>query len=803
MSDEQPPAATAPQVAEPKDAPISPAPAGAAPAVEPARAPAQRVDVGSVDADEVNIAQRQVFLQYFADAQRSAISKRLSSRDGWAIAAERHQEISSLFVGDDDEIGVLCQRLRERRVVVLTGEADSGKTTLALHLAACLARSEAQLGSPWIMPIPDRLAGIDLRTIARRGTHTKNRLILFPDALSRGNIDLQQTFQRTDQLGWDDLSRSLVERNAFLVFTASTGEATPWRERLKEFALEHSVGTLPNQLLAAGLEKRLRFIEEQRPADAPRVAALRKETSQLLGTFRRMPQLARFVEYYVSQTDQGLGVTEALRRSTSSARGLLRNLAADPEAWCMGVTLALAADESEGAAGIPFVYVDGLRRLVSSAVRKEQRLAAGTDADGATGSRLVDVLEPDQVLFERCRAEIVRDISSASDVVRFQDAIIARSFWEAALNDHRRTLLTLLTPLRFAAENASESTGFRACAARAIGRLGEIDAARIIGPTLDEWVAGKDRSSRALIGPLFEGIFSSTDPRYREAMIARVRAFANQDEDKNEGLLIALAAYGRIGIFDLTLAMDGLHAIASELAPTLDDAQRLARLLERIEADLAKREQASQTIHLAAYHSLLQSLTFRVFAERLGVLLGLQHCLVKFSLAHDPIDVIKHLRRWIETGGASIGVLIGLLFVQEGGLAASLSEHEGESDSDSLDAASPLVLSLASHEEAVRQLVAFLADLHEHVSISFILPAASQRYFLESLSEHLRVFIKDAIRNDAYFPVAAKFLVLLSTIRGGQLADFTHQLLSSRVFVDDPKMRDLAAAVRFRQLRGA
>ena len=85
------------------------------------------------------------------------------------------------------------------------------------------------------------------------------------------------------------------------------------------------------------------------------------------------------------------------------------------------------------------------------------------------------------------------------------------------------------------------------------------------------------------------------------------------DSDEESRILTAIAAYARVGAYHLPLAMAGLGAIAiARLAPIMDDSQRLARILERVETHM-NADPGSRTQGLVVHHALLKDWARRLY----------------------------------------------------------------------------------------------------------------------------------------------------------------------------------------------
>jgi hypothetical protein len=765
---------------------------------------AQHINIGVASGDghtfesctiDTNI-ESQIFQLY----QGRSTIRRFTCAEVEPVPAEWERESALRFRGADSEVDALLKHLEERRILVLTAERGAGKVRTALYLGWHLRQRDLCTNGTLLVESLDRKVRVDVRQLAAADRDLRNRLVIFPNAFSRADPEVTRLFETTDRSGWQALGEQLRARGAYLVFTAESGDATSL-EGLAAHGVRRELSPHPPDLLAGELEQKLELLAAA-GANPELLAPLRGGSEWVAGTLRYTSQVFDFVDQYVEMGIAGLELGEAWRRMQNADGRILQDLDGDFEGWSFAFTLALAECGRE-AEGVAWLDADRLHRHVRQWLRRDLNLRnpdpQGTDAD-ADADADTRLEFSDTRLLKRAHAEV--DTSAPSYTVRFRDGATPDGMWTAMFRRHRRALLTVLPGLRALAERGDEELHtLRVLAARIIGRIGEMDAQRIVLPLMNRWAhSGRQHWHRAL-GPLMDGVLASGSERYRQACLRHLHALRHgtaPGKDPDAHLPAVIAAWSWVGDHDLTLAMRELGAIVHErLVPVIADVRELERLLAKVGHAAAVDEQSAQRVEvLTSGQAVLRGMVWELYAGQGGAFLGVQASLASLCATRGPVPVFTELRRWIGEGVGEAGAVAALMLLHEGGIADGLKQS-GSAAAGPPAGCRPLAAWLADGEAEVRQTSRFLGELFESLLTPFAASAQLQRYCVESLQAHLADWVRDALPAPEHAAaMRALFEALLHT-HDGVLRDPLLTLLDGPRFTDgDHAMRRFAASVR-------
>jgi hypothetical protein len=455
---------------------------------------------------------------------------------------------------------------------------------------------------------------------------------------------------------------------------------------------------------------------------------------------------------------------------------------------------------------VAWVDADRLHRHVRQWLRRDLNLrypdshGADQDADADADTRLEF---SDTRLLKRAHALV--DEGAPSFTVRFRDGVTPEGMWKAMFERHRRALLTVLPGLRGLAERGDEELRtLRLLAARIVGRIGEMDAERIVLPVMDRWARSGNPNWQGSLGPLMDGVLAGGSERYRKACVHRLRQLRRTGppgSDPDAHLPAVIAAWSWVGDHDLSAAMRELGVIVRErLVPVVEDMQELGRLLGK-SAHAASEEQSARGVAvLISCHAALREVVWELYAGQGGAFLGVQASLASLCFTRGPVAVFTELRRWIVEDGWRAAAVLALMLLHERGIADQLKQSRGESGAAAAGAGAgcaPLASWLAESEAGVRQTASFLGDLFESLLEPFAASAQLQRFCVESLQAHLADWVRDALPVPEH---AAAMRGLFKTLLGthdGVLHDPLLALLEGPEFTgDDHAMRAFAASLR-------
>lgn len=670
------------------------------------------------------------------------------------ISVESECSLAESHVSDDELFEGLCATLHEKRLLVLTGEPETGKTTTSLCLSSRLRQLADDFGGAYLVRALDRNVKIDFRQIAGRPDEYGGRLLLFQDAFARGNRDVVEFFAQMGRPALVSLTEQLHRSRTYIVFTADTETVQDCQRQLTDLGVERRLPPLREELLLEGFERKLGRLVAEHDLPPEEVekrlpATQRPEAVRLL---RTMPHVALFVESDFLKLGPEPDWREAVRRISSLEDWFLANLTDDYDVWCFALTLALCQC-TPFAPGVPWVEFERFREMISSHLRR--KLAVGHDGQPGSQPPLKDLVS-ENLLLERCRAVVYKDPATGADLVRFANDRYPDMLWEVLLKSNRKVLSLLLPALRKAAESPDDPAN-RARAASVLGRVGEIDPLRITYALMGEWMATRDAAQQAAVGHLYQGVWASKDANYREDCLRQLSQLVTDSGQHEEAAGMrpmawtAIAAYRQIGVYDLPLAMAMFRQITEQhFAGAIENTSRVDRMLGRIEKALRERPQNDlETLQLSVYHDILRDIAQRVFAQDGPILIAVQYAIAALCLTDDPVKVFDELLKWMWADRKSLGALVSLMFLAHDGIAAELERRTIETEELTTDDRSKvyhcnlLVHAVASGEDAVHRTAAFLAEVYD--SFTDFYPSRSRTYFNKSFTIHLKNLVDNAM----------------------------------------------------------
>jgi len=802
----------------PNPEPVNPVNPATAAEVNTQRNETQRNEIGRLDTQKAIFANayREVknYNLNFGHGASSVVISHFSFNDIWRIPSEKRNEIAELFAANPAEIERLRSLLSAQRILVLSGESGLGKTTTAIYLSSSLPKGAGsghgtmKSQETYLIPSLDRLVRIDLHEIFESG-ETTNRVAIFQNAFTRGNLDLRNFFHQLNEFSLAEFAVKLERANSYLIFTTTTPEASLFLHGHNNGDLQHELKHPGDDLLSLGLEKRLAHLERAAKPAPERLQELQKPEHRdiIIARLKTMPRIVRFVESYLridSTIGIGADLDEAIRQFEDITHWFQQELAADFETWCFTLALGLTQYSSDSE-GVPWVDFEYLHREVARCLKRDPALFPSkrtlTEQPLSEPSEFTPNLT-DDVYLDKCRAKVIKDPNGLADLVGFCEESYPRKLWEILLRHHRRILTILLPRLREIAEDHSAETDSRQreLCARIIGRIGEIDPDRVTLSVMNRWIDSDDVRQRANIGSLYEGILASDAERYRTYFLdllksLTVSALPNEElseEDRKEEkdrLLTAIAVYAKIGAYDLASAMDGLKSIAqNKLVSVMEEVHRIGRLVERTEKEFAQQTSTDQALGLLIFEEMLKDLAERLYAQQGSTFVGVQYALSSLCLSTDPISVFKELRIWLESSNRATGGLVALMFLIKDGIASTLESIQidlssNESSSPQRKTCNPITAILTSGQEAVTEMARFLVTIFEAFSVTFFLPKQVQDYLRKSFLSHLTTWIEEALPIEGCRNAMADLLIELMRIHQKVLYKQIDNLLSSRTFL--------------------
>lgn len=683
------------------------------------------------------------------------------------ISSETELDVAETHVADPDFLRDSYATLCEKHLLVLTGEPETGKTTTALYLSHQLRKVFDQFNGAYLVRPLDRYVKINFHEIIGRRDEYGSRLLIFKDAFSGGNRDVLEFFTQTGKPLLGSIIEKLQRNHLFLVFTADTETVKACQRQLSSLNVERCIPHPGEELLLSGLDGKLRQVaamqgwqsEEAVREIEKRLPAERRE--EVVRSLRTMPRISYLVEYYFLKLGDELDLKEAISRVDSLQDWFLNDLTDNFDVWCFALTLCLCHCKDK-ASVVPWFDFEFFRESISTYLRRKLRIGWAEQLKQG----IQDVVS-ENMLLERCRADIYKDHVTGVDAVKFNNEQHHEMLWDILLKSNRRVLALLVPHLKELAQLRDPRR--RALAAAMLGRIGEIDPVEVTFSSMNEWIHSRSFIQMATVGYLFDGIWASRNSRYRDDCLKYLNGLA-LEEDKPE-VWTAIAAYKQLGAYDLRLAMNKFKEIAErKFAVTMEDAQTVERMLRRMEQALENNSfDENEAMELTHVHDLLRKIAREVFSKDSAILLAIQYAIVVLCFTGDPIQVFDELQKWALADRKSLGALVALIFLEYNGIATALESRSVEMQvtapdgSERIHYCNQMVLAIAASEDSVRRTARFLETVYD--SFTSFFPRRSCNYFQKSFIFHLKNWIDNAL------PVAQ--------LHGGMVQLFERLLKSS------------------------
>ncbi len=695
----------------------------------PPRAGGPTVDIGSMYRSQINITQHIKDVLIDSDAQ-ARVSK-FSPKDVGALTINRVDEISSAsqFVYDEhfvrESLNVLCRS----RLLLLIGEPDCGKESIARYLASRLREDGSLDRDTLVIPPLAEDMRLHLHSTLRDNGELHSRVVIFPDALERGNSGLRDFIARLKGDAVSNVGRDLAQVNSYVIVTAVKASIPSDCVRNLPGWLHPTIPALPAELVLRGTEQRIaRFLAKSSdPALAQAVTnQLKREIAERACTVSRA---VRFIESSLVRVLRGeITVQKAFDELDSLGSWFQNNADSDREAWIYA--LALIVSHSLGRDDdIPWSEFSGIYDDIRAQIWRGHK---------------VEITERpfDEDRFQMCAgAEIKRDPLVARDLIGFRDPGAARRLWDVLLSRFRSIAKSLVPVLIALTKNDNVLT--RARAAQALGRIGWLDAKEMTTQWVEEWAASDSFSQRALAGYLAQGVFSTGDVDYRQFFLELLDRYS-----RNKKMAwTAMAAYKQIGRMDLAVALEKLKYIAEiHLVPAFEASREIRLLMDQLDRKLAgiRSEEAALVREILDNFGVFYLASLKGDVE---IAESLKFTLVSLSMTSGLAPILATLSQWA-LGSSGMGALVCYVFLMEGGIASELTRRRmglvlHSADRIEIVPCSAILASLADDSHAVQSVVRFLETMYA-VLLEFFPPDAAAS-LTHVLFDHLETWVQESL----------------------------------------------------------
>jgi hypothetical protein len=714
-----PPSANGAEGTEKPPAPPQEAHPAAPASTAPPPTASANAKIGQVAEGDVFVGETQTIYQtqYFGRQEKLRLSPSLHFERRERGFLERERE--RLFWSTEPHM--LIDTLESHRFLVLSGDPELGKGTVARLLATEICSKHKLSELLFCQQSPPREMEVPLPDLFGGSREYHGRAVVLKDVLARSNSDIHGFLQGLNEVQIRVQSEKLEKCGSFVIFTTDSERLGGLEAKLQGFGLLKPLSPPDPDIL---LETLRRIAEPLLQSDAAKKALnelLKVSGKQIAEELRTVPRVARFIRESLADILSGRPdrpLEQALRRACDLESWLLRDLPEDFEAWCYALALVLcqAAPLNES---VTWLHFDRFRQLLSRHLRQELR-RFGEKREALDLCREED-------LARLARAEIQRPGFPQASIVAFSSDSYPARLWQVLLGPGRH-LLALLVPFLQALISAPEYY-LRAIAARALGRIGELDPFGITVPWLQNPGEGdKERRSRCL-GQMLQGVFGSNDEEYKRACFRQLRRklLSQRDDD----IVIALASLRDVGELNLSQALGEMRSTANSwLIPHSEDGKKpdqrntLKWHVQELER-LAETDLRAAALLKAAESGHIQGILDETFSE-IGhsVLHGIQYALVGLCLSREPFaSLVAELKAWLAEESTESGQFLTLAFLRPHGILHVLdhipmpiSEQAGAVSAGDTECGVILSDLVSAGDPAIPSFKAFVETLHSRLS---------------------------------------------------------------------------------------
>lgn len=696
---------------------------------------------------EINNDVRQFFL---GDGKILEI-KKFSINSAIPILKDNIQPLEKSVILPEDELLNLSSALSSHRMLLLSGNPETGKYVTAKFLSwQMMKKTRREYDVRLVAPL-DRGVDIDLMELINNAEALKKKILIFKDVFLKKNQYIIDFFTSSTKEQIVFMSQKLIQHDAFFLFTADTG--TFDRDQLEKIDINRELSPLDQDLLEKGFQLKLQYFCSLDPKREFKKASqlLDAKKKQIIETLGRMSKIALFIENYLDQIlfeekTIEAAVEEVHDMKKRICHWFLKELGEKKdqfEAWTFALCLALFNYSS-------YVDFNDIHWNVTRLLLKKFNSPNFNEDFFFTLS--------ESQLLGKCKARITKDIISRDDIIEFCDPGYQDILLNILMENNRKVLLSLL-PFFVEYVEKHHRHNQRRAAAYSIARIGQMGPAVITLPLIREWAKKQDPTHRANVGYLYEGIIASEDEVYQMYCMRFLKNMALSSNIHEQWT--AIAAYKQIGLYDLKYAMTELRKIQEEIIERMFEKEDV---LDKI---------YSQT-NLLSEEDVLQNLN-RFYGETNYLLSTIRYSIIALAILTDPIDVISQLRKWIHKGNRNSKVSVVIFFLGIDGMLQELENREivyltGEEDTKKDELRSNILLfSLASGDQAVNNFARFLKDLYMKCFTQY--PMDTNNTLKTILFNHLETWVVESLKNQKVSNAVKKLIIQLYQIGNEEFRD--------------------------------
>ena len=630
---------------------------------------------------------------FFIDSEKETKSSIFSISYTTSLPKKFLSSVEKLFVYPDSNYNSLYSVITTKRILLLTGCQEYGKYFTSTYLASSLLEKE-NIGEILVASSLSNEIRIDLFRFISDSYSIKNTIIIFKNIFEKRNLDIIDFFHSLEQSELEFLSKKLIDKNSFIIFTAETNTFKDYELSKTVNYIKRDIADFSFDILKKGFLRTAKFSCADNLQAYENINRYVEEHSEILNELGSMSKIAKFIRFYFEIVNQEeVDLQEAIEIAIEQVYDIEKEV----ENW-FRISIERNIDELKNFKCWSFAFCLALFNRISWIKFIKLHTDITTylyyrESEGEkSGNEFIGIVSEDYYL-SKCKSQIVKDMMSGIDIVEFTDVRYSDILFQIFLKHYRTTLITLIPYLIEMAKDRDLEN--RILASRAIGRIGEIDPYKITFKYINSWSKEKENYYKATVGYLFEGILKSKDEDYRNKCLELLSNMTLSSDLNTQWT--AIATYKQIGIHDLELSIRELRKISERIQSR--SFKNLYELHEKMEK----------------FAELGNSLNKLYESEHLLAII--RYSIVALSIITDPIRVFEELQKWISEGETICKTIVVLFFLGPDGIAENLENRvtcfsDSENKDNELIYCNIMVYSISVEDKMANKLVDFIINTY-------------------------------------------------------------------------------------------
>lgn len=606
--------------------------------------------------------------EFYKEVYRETEDFKLS--DAEEVTAKEIDSLKRTFV-EPDQLGEWQQLLAEKRILIISGEPDSGRFSTALHLSSRAQENEPRFQIFRIYRLPKNKT-LKLDRFIRRKDYPPNSAWIIQDALEGENITFAvDFFSSLNTVELERLRLILKEKNSFIIFTIDTTINNYFFLSKIKFLIKtivpiDHVALLKKHLVYQYHENREAFIEEFNIEEF-----INENTFTQLKKPDKIVNFARF--FFLDVASKKITLAEALKKTNDPS--------IEMKEWFGGLK---SNDERWFALALCFFNEFSWKRVWDVYLEIKSVCEAEPVENQANRREVKNLFAiSDHELLTRARAKTTDHPVTGSQMVSFVESEYAELLLDFFIQSYKPALQQIHPYLVTLAEEREVIV--RSRAAYVLGRIGQIDFEKFIVPLIQRWANSEHDYIKATVGHLFIGILETPREVYKKCAL---QALHELTDSKLLHQWTAVAICKQIGFFNLDLALEELRNIILR--------KKIESLLDFLEKEIEK-----EVIWPAIAYSLNA-----------------------LSVRYTPVQIILKLNQWFNHEDPQLHIVTLAAFMFADGIADTFAElaEKRKKDADGEKTKgnhNEIIKILVRNNEILPEIIAFLGNVLATIEIRY------------------------------------------------------------------------------------